>query len=131
MVLGSGELHLLSVPDPHTAPAAAQEQPAGTSTLISGDASGLSASQFVRLQPEASAAASAVRGSLPNVAEWLPRAPHDLLLVCAHQHSVPALVWVSVKSPTRALEGRALSAAIFTNSRYSLPPVVSATATYI
>ncbi|KAK9908112.1 hypothetical protein WJX75_002889 [Coccomyxa subellipsoidea] len=81
VVLGSGELHLLSVPDPYTAPAAAQDQPAGTSTLISGDTSGLSASQFVRLQPEASAAASAVGGSLPNVAEWLPRAPHDLLLV--------------------------------------------------
>ena len=83
VVLGSGEVQLLPVPHPDhigRAHAAAHQRPGpgGTGTAPPGE---LGAPRLVRLQPEASAAGSDLGGSLPSVAEWLPSAPHDLLLV--------------------------------------------------
>ncbi len=82
-VLGSGEVQLLSVPHPdhHDRSAAAadtEDAHAPASRGLPGDPC---APRFVRLRPQATAAASTVSGSLPSVVEWLPSAPHDLLLV--------------------------------------------------
>ncbi|BDA44713.1 probable general transcription factor 3C polypeptide 2 [Coccomyxa sp. Obi] len=81
-VLGSGEVQLLSVPHPdHLDSAAEAADSEGAPTPVSrGLPGGPSAPRFVRLRPQATAAASTVSGSLPSVVEWLPSAPHDLLL---------------------------------------------------
>jgi len=51
-------------------------------------ASGVNAALLVEVPPVAWLQASAMGGSLPCVVEWLPVAPHDLLLVLASSVSV-------------------------------------------
>ncbi|CAL8469549.1 g9090 [Coccomyxa elongata] len=81
-VLGSGEVQLLSVPHPdHLDRSAAAADTEGAHAPASRGLPGdPSAPRFVRIRPQATAAASTVSGSLPSVVEWLPSAPHDLLL---------------------------------------------------
>ena len=74
---GSGEVSLFDIPDPAEALLHRDELRKGK-----GRADSLSgADRLVGLLPCASAGADAISGSLVGCLEWLPSAPHDLLLV--------------------------------------------------
>jgi hypothetical protein len=76
VALGSGDLHILRVPRPSQLSGTAL----GTGGSLEGQPSGAGAI-FVRPSLDASAQAGTMGSSLPSALEWLPSAPHDLLLV--------------------------------------------------
>ena len=81
MAQGNGDVSLFDVPDPAEALLYRDKLRKGK-----GRADSLSgADRLVGLPPCASAGADVISGSLVGCLEWLPSAPHDLLLVSSIQ----------------------------------------------
>ncbi|KAL3157576.1 hypothetical protein ABBQ32_012027 [Trebouxia sp. C0010 RCD-2024] len=92
LVLGSGELQVLAVPQP----AAAQQ------ALLPGDEQVGPDPFLVDLPPVAWLQPQAFGNSLPSVVEWLPVPPHDLLLVGFWDGSVAVVRLQPGTAPTPA-----------------------------